>query len=114
MSQSAAQLDEILRATYEMTSESNQVFEETALSLRQSVQALESNWQTHGQYLKGADEQLESAFRKISENMSRALQQIGEYTKSLDMELAKSIENLSAFAMELKDLVEEIGDVKGR
>jgi methyl-accepting chemotaxis protein len=110
---SANKLDVLLRSTYEMTSDSNKVFRETSVSLQQSVAALETSWQKHGQYLKGADEQLESAFRQISDNMSNALQRIGDYTKELDMELSKSIENLAAFAMELKDLVEEISDVKG-
>ncbi len=110
---SASKLEVLLRNTYEMTSDSNKVFRETSISLQQSVAALETSWQKHGQYLKGADEQLESAFRQISDNMSNALQRIGDYTKELDMELSKSIENLAAFAMELKDLVEEISDVKG-
>ena len=114
LSNATQKLEELLQETYQMTTDSKAAFEQTALSMKTSVEGLETTWQQHGSYLKGADEQLESAFRQISDNMTRALQQIGEYTKQLDTELAKSLENLTSFAMELKDLVEEMNDTKGR
>lgn len=114
LNNATTKLDELLRETHQVTTSSAQSFSETAQAMQQSVGELESTWQRHGAHLQGADEQLEAAFRQISENMTRALQQIGEYTKQLDHELAKSLESLSSFAMELKLLVEEMNDAADR
>ncbi|WP_372741313.1 anti-phage ZorAB system protein ZorA [Neptunomonas sp.] len=106
--------NELLSNTIRDTQRTSDSFSHTLTTMAASVSSLQETWETNGKHLKNVDAELENAFRHITNQMSSSLELLKNFTIGFDTDLSSSLEQLSGFVMEVRDLVEEFGEAKAR
>ncbi|EPJ56201.1 MAG: hypothetical protein OFPI_00920 [Osedax symbiont Rs2] len=114
LNQASTSISQTLQETITETQNTSETFSSTLKEMAAAVANLQYAWETNGQHLKNVDSELERAFMQITQQMSTSLGTLNSFTKDMDTQLSQSITPLAGFVAEVRELVEEFGEVKAR
>jgi len=75
---------------------------------QRAVEELSTTWASQSKHLQGADQQLEAAFRSISENLGRSLDTLHKYTDGMSENVGRALGELGGMVSELSEAIEEL------
>jgi len=82
--------------------------ESAIAEIQRAVEELSSTWTAQSKHLQGADQQLEAAFRSISENLGRSLDTLHKYTDGMSENVGRALGELGGMVSELSEAIEEL------
>ena len=111
----ASATNELVRFTSQIGNEVNRTSEnmlQAVTSISESVKDLKAAWDMHSDHLLGADEQLENAFRQVTDNLHQSLATISDYNFKFSDKVGEALDNLGSLVSELGDEVSELNSKK--
>jgi ABC-type transporter Mla subunit MlaD len=98
--------------------------ENAVISLRDGVTAVQASvrtlsdqqtemaraWEDYRGRFEGVDQSLRGVFTQIESGLERYTEQVANFNRSMDQNLARAVESLGGVVQELSELVEDLGD----
>lgn len=107
-SSAIAQLAEASKSLSENVQGSLQSIETSVAANKAAIEELKHTWEAQSTHLKGADQQLEQAFRSISENLGKSLDTLHRYTDGMSENVGRALSELGGMVSELSEAIEEL------
>ena len=97
---------ELARSASQLTAqitEASRVMTSAVETTSESLDDLKATWTDHSRHLQGADEQLENAFKQVTNNLAQSLDTLSNYNHRFSEKVGEALDLLGSIVQELSD-----------
>jgi uncharacterized protein YoxC len=108
-----AEVSNIFKITANNMDEINTGFKQNIQTIQTVYQELKQSWHKHLQRFEGVDLSLTTIFKEIEQGLDSYAESTRNYVEQLDLHASRVVNHLAGATSELRDNIEDLGDVLG-